>query len=101
MDVRQILWDQLTVAKERKDAAAKVFDETMGDVPSGLPHPDGTQRIVSASSEFRHALAEYSAACKKLSAFAVHGIIPEDLRGELVPPPPPHRDLKNSSGQQA
>ena len=89
MDVRQILWDQLTVAKERKDAAAKAFDETMGNVPSGLPHPDGTQRIVSASSEFRRALAEYSEACKRLSDFAARGIVPEDLRGNLSPPPDP------------
>ena len=32
-DVRQILWDQMTAAKKRKDDAAKVFDEMMAEVP--------------------------------------------------------------------
>ena len=84
--VRQILWDQMTVAKERKDAAAKAFDEIMADLPSGLPHPDGSQRIATASAAFRQALNEYTEACRRMNDFVVHGIVPKDLlrsRGQV------------------
>lgn len=48
-------------------------------VPSGLPQPDGTQRIAMTGAELRHALREYAEACKRLNDSVVHGTVPEDL----------------------
>jgi hypothetical protein len=47
---------------------------------SGLPHPDGTDRIRLASREYsasRHAASE---AMERLSDFMTQGIIPADLK---------------------
>jgi hypothetical protein len=50
-DVRTILTQDVTEATARAHAASEAFSAIMADVPSGLPHPDGTQRIHDASRE--------------------------------------------------
>jgi hypothetical protein len=42
--------------------AMKVFDGIGGEVPSGIPYPDGVQRIKNASRELSAARAALSAA---------------------------------------
>ena len=48
-------------------------------VPSGLPQPDGTQRIHNASREVSLARVELIKAHNRLSDYIGCGIVPEDL----------------------
>jgi len=52
----------------------------MSQVPSGLPHPDGTQRIRNASRELFRARKEMMTAHRRLDNFIESGIVPEDLK---------------------
>jgi hypothetical protein len=45
--VRRILEEQFQAAVKRRDAASAVLAGVNRETPSGLPHPDGTQRIVN------------------------------------------------------
>jgi hypothetical protein len=42
---------QLRVALAAQKIAIKRFREILRDLPSGLPHPDGSERIVKTSRE--------------------------------------------------
>jgi hypothetical protein len=80
--VRKVLQNELEAAQERRAAASEHFNEVMAEVPSGLPHPDGTHRIRLASREYSGALAEAVSAMTRLNEFLVSGTIPPDLKGK-------------------
>ena len=71
---------ELHEATERADAASDVFLAITGEIPSGLLHPDGTQRIHNASRELNAAREALMKAHKRLSDFLIEGNVPEDLR---------------------
>jgi hypothetical protein len=48
-EIRLALVNRLVEATARVSAANEMFSAVMSQVPSGLPHPDGTQRIHNAS----------------------------------------------------
>lgn len=77
--ILQALRDELHQARERHDLASKQFSDILSDVPSGLPHPDGTQRIQLASREYNEALRAQYEALSRLNDFMVHGTVPPDL----------------------
>jgi len=52
----------------------------MDEIPSGLPHPDGVQRIENASMECAHARTKMRTAQTRLRLFQDYGFIPKDLR---------------------
>ena len=49
--------------------AAKESMAIMKDVPSGLPHPDGAQRITNTANAERHALEEYVKAMRAFNDY--------------------------------
>jgi len=51
----------------------------MGDIPSRIPHPDGTDRIRLASREYSDSREEATAAMKRLSDYVIRGIIAPEL----------------------
>jgi hypothetical protein len=51
----------------------------MRDIPSGIPHPDGTERIRQARREVALSQENYLRANKRLRDFLVNGIVPDDL----------------------
>jgi len=61
-------------------AANETFSAVMSQVPSGVPHPDGTQRIHNASRELDAAREEMMKANTRLNNFIEHGIVPERLK---------------------
>jgi hypothetical protein len=79
-DVHTILIQDVTEATARAHAASEAFRSIMADVPSGLPHPDGTQRIHDASRELSEARKELMRAHVRLQGFLSQGTIPEDLK---------------------
>jgi hypothetical protein len=79
--VSRILKQQLKDAMERRRLASLAFQEVTL-APSGLPHPDGTQRVMNASKAYSAALRNVTEAVKRRSAYIVTGITPDDLTRE-------------------
>ena len=78
--ILNILQQDLQAATERSKAATAAFDAVANDVPSGIPHPDGTQRIHNASREVTIARMEMLRAHHRLNDFLNAGVVPEDLK---------------------
>jgi len=78
--VRRILAEQFDAAVKQRDIASAQFDELRKNIPSGLPHPDGTQRIVNVSAEYAAALRQVSRAVQRIADFQTRGIVPDDLK---------------------
>jgi hypothetical protein len=53
-------------ATARNNKATREFEEVMGQFPSGLPHPDGVQRIKNASNNLIIARKEMTIAHNRL-----------------------------------
>ena len=51
----------------------------MGDIPSGLPHPDGSLRIQNAAHALAAARNEVMRAHSRLDEFLARGVVPGDL----------------------
>lgn len=77
--VHDLLQQELKAATERAASASAAFLDITSQVPSGLPHPDGTQRIRNISHELAYARTELMRAHSRMDAFLVSGIAPDDL----------------------
>ena len=62
------------------DSVMAIHNEAMNDIPSGLPHPDGVQRIRSISQDIANAKESVARAHSRLTEFLDHGTVPEDLK---------------------
>jgi hypothetical protein len=78
--IRRILAEQFEAAVKHRNIASARFDEVRKDIPSGLPHPDGTQRIANASAEYVAALRDVGRAVQRIADFQTRGIVPDDLK---------------------
>ena len=78
-DIRSALDHDLLEATLQVDAASTEFKSMMEDIPSGLPHPDGTQRIQNSSRKLAAALRQREHAHNRLDDYLSRGIVPEDL----------------------
>jgi hypothetical protein len=79
-DIRSRLLQELLEATARSGEAAREFDATLGQFPSGLPHPEGAQQIKSASQNLTIARKALMKAHNRLSNYQDRGIVPEDLK---------------------
>ena len=70
----------LSEAKLRTDAAFKEFTTLINGIPSGLPQPDGAQRIQNAAVSLRVAQRNQVTALNRLREFLEKGIVPDDLK---------------------
>jgi hypothetical protein len=75
----RVLADELEDAQSSHTAASKRFDCLIKKVPSGLPHPDGADRMHAAGREAHVALQAHMHALKRYSDFLLYGIVPDDL----------------------
>lgn len=80
LEIRTALFQDLLGATARNTEAIREFDEVMGQFPSGLPHPDGVQRIKNASNKLSAARKEMATAHNRLNDYLSRGIVPEDLK---------------------
>jgi hypothetical protein len=79
-DVRHILIQEVLEATARGNEATRQFEEIMGQFPSGLPYPDGVQRVKNASNALTVARKEMATARNRLSDYLGRGIVPDDLK---------------------
>ena len=78
-DIEQVLCTELERAMARFRAARDHFQQLIADVPSEIPHPDGSLRLQQAGAEKRAAIAALSQALSRHNAFVLRGEIPQSL----------------------
>ena len=69
---------EVILARKAFEEASRVHAQILADIPSGLPHKDGTLRIKQAGEEFRRAMRAYSRAVYRLDEFVRTGRLPDD-----------------------
>ena len=74
------LFRDLEEATKRAEAASDAFAAVTNDIPSGMPHPDGVQRIHNASRELSAARDEMIKAHNRLNDFLNTGIVREEMK---------------------
>jgi len=78
--IRTTLLQDMLEATARNNEASEEFESVMGQLPSGLPNPDGVQRIKNASTKLSIARKGMMTAHNRLHDFLSRGIVPEDLK---------------------
>jgi hypothetical protein len=78
--VGRLLIQESVEATSRANAALRAFNDVLNLFPSGLPNPDGTQRVQNASRKLIAARKEMGRAHSRLNDFLSRGIMPEDLK---------------------
>jgi len=84
IEVLRILIQEVIDATAEKNEASDRFDVVMDQFPSGLPHPDGSQRIANSSQRLSIARKKVMMAHTRLTDFLDRGVVPDDLKGERV-----------------
>ena len=79
-EIRVALVNRIVEATARVSAANAAFSVVMNQIPSGLPHSDGAQRIHNASRELDAARKDMMEAHARLNDFIERGTVPEDLK---------------------
>ena len=78
--IQSILANEVADAASRTNKATNAFFEVMGQIPSGFPHPDGSQNIHNASRELSTARKDLMRAHTRLDDFLRTGGVPDDLK---------------------
>lgn len=78
--VHAALVQALAKATLQAELASTELNRVIADVPSGLPTPDGTQRIQNAGSALSAARKEVARAHGRINDYLSRGIVPEDLK---------------------
>jgi hypothetical protein len=79
-EILKSLLNEVAAATEVHRLANEAFPAVMKDIPSGLPHPDGVDRMANASTECAHAREKMRVARTRLQMFQTYGFIPKDLK---------------------
>lgn len=90
--IEAILRDEVERAKRAYQQAHTDFHGVTADIPSGLPEPDGTDRIRNAGNVYRSTMNIYSDALREFNNFVTDGVIPDRLKPER-----PGKDTGKSS----
>jgi hypothetical protein len=79
-EITELLRVELEEATRRHEEAKRNFWRISADVPSGLPHPDGSRRIQNAARVQTGSMAALAATLRRFNAFLIDGTVPDDLR---------------------
>jgi hypothetical protein len=77
--IRAALQREILACTARAHAASEKLGAIMSDIPSGLPQPDGSQRIQNAAHALAAARNEVMQAYSRLDEFLSRGVVPADL----------------------
>lgn len=78
-EVRAVLVKRIIDTTVRASAASETFISLTSQLPSGLPHPDGAQRIKAVANELSIARKELIIAHRRLNEFIETGMVPKDM----------------------
>ncbi len=73
-EIRAALHREVLASTARASAASKELSAIMRDIPSGLPQPDGRQRIQNAAHALAAARYEVMQAHSRLDEFLARGV---------------------------
>lgn len=77
--IRAALQREILASTARAHAASEKLGAIMSDIPSGLPQPDGSQRIQNAAHALVAARNEVMQAHSRLNEFLARGVVPAGL----------------------
>ena len=77
--IHRELRKDLAEATAEAAEATEAFLRVTREIPSGIPHQDGTQRIHNVSRQLSLARARMTIAHRRLAEYLITGIEPEDL----------------------
>ena len=80
--IRAKLHREVLECTARAHAASEELRTIMGDIPSGLPPPDGSRRIQNAAYALGAARNEVMRAHSRLDAFLKQGVVPSDFEAD-------------------
>jgi hypothetical protein len=78
--ILNVLQADLQAAVDRAKAAEQAYDAVNRAASSGLPQPDGAQRLQNASREVSLARVELMMAHSQINEFLSRGIVPDRLK---------------------
>ena len=78
--VLDLLIQDVVDAAALKSEACEAFNAAIDQFPSGLPYPDGAQRVKNTSAQLSTARKILRTAHDRLDDFLKAGIVPEDLK---------------------
>ncbi|HWE49468.1 MAG TPA: hypothetical protein VG273_06750 [Bryobacteraceae bacterium] len=79
-EAARILRDEVSRKKAAYECANVQFNAIADTIPSGLPTPDGTDRILNAGKNYRFTMNAYDQALREYNNFIRTGVIPERLK---------------------
>ena len=101
-EILDFLLQEVAAATQLWRFANEAFQAVIKDIPSGIPHPDGVQRIHDVSAENAQARRNLHVARIRLEHFQAYGYIPPDLRDPRKEPQsetnPPEKAKGKASG---
>ena len=77
-EIRAALRREVLASTARATAASEELNAIMGAIPSGLPQPDGVQRIQNAAHALAAARNAVMQAHSRLDEFLARGAVPDD-----------------------
>jgi len=78
--VLNLLIQDVVAAATLKSEACEAFNAAIDQFPSGLPYPDGAQRVKNTSAQLSTARKILRSAHNRLDDYLNAGIVPEDLK---------------------
>jgi len=78
--IRTALHREVLASTARAHAASHALRAIMGDIPSGLPQPDGAQGIQNAAHALAAARNAVMRAHSRLDEFLASGLVPGDWK---------------------
>jgi hypothetical protein len=79
-EIRATLLQDVIELTARNEQAIEEFEAVTGQIPSGLAHPDGVQRIKNASAKLAIARQELMKAHRRLDEHIERRLAPEELK---------------------
>ena len=82
-EIEKILQEELERARLLYESEAKDFrTATKGMIATDVNYPDRTAAFRKAGEERRSALQAYTLALQRFTGFIIHGVVPDDLKGD-------------------
>ena len=79
--IEDFLLGELDRTRRSYDQARREFIALTSEIPSGIPHPDGTARITNAGRKNAATLKDYMRALREFNDFALNGKVPDRIKG--------------------
>ncbi len=81
-EVARVLLGEVDRKKTAYQRAHAELQYVAADIPSGLPAPDGSDRLINAGKTYRLTMGDYDQAVREYNDFVIKGLLPERFKGK-------------------